>query len=213
MMEKSGAVLKDHPVNRERQAKGLPPANAVWLWGQGKRPALPNFKERYGVEGAMVSAVDLLKGIGRLAGMEVCTVPGATGYIDTNYEGKRRAAAEALRGGKDFAYIHVEAPDECGHRGEAANKVKAIEDIDRRILGPLLEELAEMGDFSLLVAPGSSDAAGHPHPQRRPRALSAVPELRPGGGRPRPLYRGAGAADREDGGSGYRLMDKLLGRE
>lgn len=213
MMEKSGAVLKDHPVNRERQAKGLPPANAVWLWGQGKRPALPNFKERYGVEGAMVSAVDLLKGIGRLAGMEVCTVPGATGYIDTNYEGKRRAAAEALRGGKDFAYIHVEAPDECGHRGEAANKVKAIEDIDRRILGPLLEELAEMGDFSLLVAPD------HPTPLAiRTHSADPAPYLlyrsfAPAAGGP---ARFTEALARQTGrmvDPGYRLMDKLLGRE
>lgn len=213
MMEKSGAVLKDHPVNRARQAKGLPPANAVWLWGQGKRPALPNFKERYGVEGAMVSAVDLLKGIGRLAGMEVCTVPGATGYIDTNYEGKRRAAAEALRGGKDFAYIHVEAPDECGHRGEAANKVKAIEDIDRRILGPLLEELAEMGDFSLLVAPD------HPTPLAiRTHSADPAPYLlyrsfAPAAGGP---VRFTEALARQTGkmvDPGYRLMDKLLGRE
>ena len=101
----------------------------------------------------MISAVDLLKGIGRLASMQVCDVPGATGYIDTNFEGKCRAAVEALKNGCDFAYIHVEAPDECGHRGEYDNKVKAIEEIDRRILGPLLEELRTMGDFTLLVAP------------------------------------------------------------
>lgn len=153
MMERSYALLADHPINRERAANGLAPANAIWLWGQGKRPRLEPFRQRFGLEGAMVSAVDLLKGIGRLAGMRVCDVPGATGYIDTNYEGKRRAAVEALQSGCDFAYIHVEAPDECGHRGEAENKVRAIEDIDARILAPLLDELAALGDFRLLVAP------------------------------------------------------------
>lgn len=120
----------------------------------------------------MISAVDLLKGIGRLAGMEVCDVAGATGYIDTNYEGKRLAALTALRNGADFAYIHVEAPDECGHRGEAANKVGAIEDIDRRILAPLLEELPALGAFSLLVAPD------HPTPLAiRTHASDPVPYL------------------------------------
>ena len=153
MMERSYELLKDHPVNQEREAKGLRPANAIWLWGQGKRPRLQNFRERFGVDGAVVSAVDLLKGIGRIAGMEVCNVPGATGYIDTNYEGKREAALAQLKSGRDFVYIHVEAPDECGHRGEAANKVKAIEDIDRRILAPLLTAMREVDQFTLLALP------------------------------------------------------------
>ena len=153
MMRKSFALLHEHPLNKARAAAGLPEANSIWLWGQGNRPQLENFEACYGLKGAMISAVDLLKGIGRLAGMQVCDVPGATGYIDTNFEGKCRAAVEALKNGCDFAYIHVEAPDECGHRGEYDNKVKAIEEIDRRILGPLLEELRAMGDFTLLVAP------------------------------------------------------------
>lgn len=153
MMECSYGLLKDHPVNKEREARGLHPANSIWLWGQGKRPRLQNFRERFGVDGAVVSAVDLLKGIGRIAGMEVCDVPGATGYIDTNYEGKRNAALAQLKGGRDFAYIHVEAPDECGHRGEAVNKVKAIEDIDRRILAPLLAEMQQVDEYAILVLP------------------------------------------------------------
>ncbi len=208
MMERSYALLADHPVNRERVAQGLPPANAIWLWGQGKRPHLQLFRERFGVEGAMVSAVDLLKGIGRLTGMRVCQVPGATGYIDTDYEGKRLAAIEALQSGCDLAYIHVEAPDECGHRGEAENKVKAIEDIDARILAPLLGELEALGDFRLLVAPD------HPTPLAiRTHAGDPVPYL---------LYdsrkkaRGAAAFTERAAGDtgiacgGMELMPRLL---
>ncbi|MGI6264367.1 MAG: cofactor-independent phosphoglycerate mutase [Acutalibacteraceae bacterium] len=153
LMERSVAILKDHPINKERIAKGLNPANAIWLWGQGKRPRLQDFKERTGLKGAVISAVDLLKGIGRLAGMKVCEVEGATGYIDTNYAGKRQAALQALQDGCDYVYIHVEAPDECGHRGEAANKVKAVEDIDRLILGPLMEKLPCFGDHTVMVLP------------------------------------------------------------
>lgn len=172
MMEKSYDLLRDHPVNRERAAKGLPPANAIWLWGQGSRPRLQNFEERFGVKGAMISAVDLLKGIGRLSGMTVCSIPGATGYIDTDYEAKRDAALRELRAGRDMAYIHVEAPDECGHRGEAENKVRAIEDIDRRILTPLLAELEQMGDYAILIMPD------HPTPLAlRTHTADSVPYL------------------------------------
>lgn len=153
MMEKSYALLKDHPVNKARVEKGLAPANAIWLWGHGTKPQLKDFEATYGVKGAMVSAVDLLKGIARLNGMTVCEVEGATGYIDTNFEGKRDAAIEALRNGHDLVYIHLEAPDECGHRGEAANKVRSLEEIDRRVLAPLLKELNAMGDYTLLICP------------------------------------------------------------
>ena len=153
MMEQSMALLADHPVNRARRERGLAPANAVWFWGQGSRPRLTAFETLYGLKGAMISAVDLLKGIGILSGMKVCRVDGATGYIDTNFAGKREAAVQALRDGCDLAYIHVEAPDECGHRGEAENKKRAIELIDREILTPLLSELRAMDDFSLLICP------------------------------------------------------------
>ena len=172
MMKKSMEILQDHPVNQERMRRGQAPANAIWLWGQGRRPRLENFAARTGRTGAVISAVDLIKGIGRLAGMQVCEVPGATGYIDTNFEGKREAAVQALRSGCDFAYIHVEAPDECGHRGEAENKVLAIEEIDRRILAPLLEELKGMGDFHLLILPD------HPTPLAiRTHSSDPVPYL------------------------------------
>lgn len=153
LMKKSEAILKEHPVNAERRAAGLNPATSIWLWGHGRRPQLQNFKEMTGLNGAMISAVDLLKGIGRLSGMQVCEVEGATGYIDTNFAGKLDAAVNALKNGADYAYIHMEAPDECGHRGEAENKVKSIEMIDEIVVGPLLKQLPELGDFTILVCP------------------------------------------------------------
>lgn len=153
LMKKSEAILKEHPVNAERRAAGLNPATSIWLWGHGRRPQLQNFKEMTGLNGAMISAVDLLKGIGRLSGMQVCEVEGATGYIDTNFAGKLDAAVDALKNGADYAYIHMEAPDECGHRGEAENKVKSIEMIDEIVVGPLLKQLPELGDFTILVCP------------------------------------------------------------
>lgn len=172
MMRKSYDLLKDHPVNRQRAAQGLNPANAIWLWGQGKRPRLQNYRERFGVSASVVSAVDLIKGIGRIAGMAVCDVEGATGYIDTNFEGKTAAAIAELRRGQDFVYVHLEAPDECGHRGEAENKVKAIEEIDRRVLAPLLEAMKGMGDFRIMVLPD------HPTPLTiRTHTAAPVPYL------------------------------------
>lgn len=172
LMQRSVDILKNHPVNRERAAKGLNPANAIWLWGQGSRPQLQNFHERFGLKGSVVSAVDLLRGIGRLAGMNVCEVEGTTGYIDTNYTGKMQAALQELQNGQDYVYIHVEAPDECGHRGEVQNKVKAIEDIDRLILGPLLEELPRLGDYTVMVLPD------HPTPlDIRTHVSTPVPYL------------------------------------
>ncbi len=152
MMLRSTELLRDHPVNVSRREKGLNPANAIWLWGYGKRPQLEKFEDRFGVRGAMVSAVDLLKGIARLSEMQVCEVEGATGYLDTNFAGKMEAAFEALKT-NDLVYIHVEAPDECGHRGEPQNKVKAIEEIDRQILGPILEKMKSLDDVSILILP------------------------------------------------------------
>ncbi len=152
-MEKSSALLADHPVNRTRVAAGKHPANAVWFWGQGRQATLPSFTEMTGLRGAVISAVDLIKGIGTLAGMEVVDVPGATGYIDTNFSGKAEAAIRAFQEGNDLVYLHVEAPDECGHRGEAENKVRAIERIDEKILGPVEKALCEMGEYRILVLP------------------------------------------------------------
>lgn len=151
MMKRSYDLLKDHPVNKARVARGLRPANSIWLWGEGVRKDLTSFKEKYGLSGAMISAVDLLKGIGKFTGMDVIDVEGATGYIDTNFDGKAQAAIKALDD-HDFVYIHVEAPDECGHRFEVANKVKAIELIDEKILTPILKAF-EGKDIKILICP------------------------------------------------------------
>lgn len=154
LMKKSYDLLKDHPVNKTRVEKGLRPANSIWLWGEGVRANLENFKEKFGVKASMISAVDLLKGIGKFAGMNVVEVEGATGYIDTNFDGKAEAAVNEFKNGQDFVYIHVEAPDECGHRHEIQNKVKAIELIDKHILGPVSEYLASTGEtFKILITP------------------------------------------------------------
>ncbi len=153
MMKKSYELLKDHPVNVERMKKGLRPANCVWFWGEGKRANLAPFTECYGVTGSMISAVDLLKGIGKFSKMNVVDVEGATGYIDTNFKGKADAAVKELANGQDFVYIHVEAPDECGHRHEIENKVKAIEIIDKEILGAILPELDKYDDYKIMILP------------------------------------------------------------
>ena len=154
LMKKSYEILKDHPVNIERRKKGLHEANSIWLWGEGRRPQLESFKEKNGVSGCVVSAVDLLKGIGICAGMETPEVEGATGYIDTNFEGKTQAGIDAFKRGTDLVYLHFEAPDECGHRGEAQNKVKAIEMIDSRVLTKMLDYLNGCGDdYRILIMP------------------------------------------------------------
>ena len=152
MMKKSYDLLKDHPVNKAREAKGLRPANSLWFWGEGVRKSLMPFTEKYGKTGAMISAVDLLKGIGKFTEMDVINVDGATGYIDTNFSGKADAAIKALKDGRDFVYIHVEAPDECGHRFEVQNKIKAIELIDELILGPVLKAF-EGEELKVLICP------------------------------------------------------------
>ena len=154
LMKKSYDILKDHPVNLARRAKGLNEANSIWLWGEGRKPQLENFQEKFGVKGCVVSAVDLLKGIAICAEMEAPDVEGATGYIDTNFEGKTKAGLKALDEGCDLAYFHFEAPDECGHRGECQNKVKAIEIIDERSLKLILEHFEKSGeDFRILIMP------------------------------------------------------------
>lgn len=121
-MKKSVDILKNHPINQNRISRGLNPANSIWLWGQGKKPSIPLFIEKYGLCGSVVSAVDLIKGIGIASGMKPVKVEGATGNIHTNFKGKAEAALEELRNGKDFVYIHIEAPDECGHQGQLEEK-------------------------------------------------------------------------------------------
>lgn len=154
LMKKSYEFLKDHPVNIERVKKGEKPANSIWLWGEGTKPVVENFKEKNGVSGCVISAVDLLKGIGICAGMETPEVDGATGYIDTNFEGKANAAIESFKNGCDLVYVHVEAPDECGHRCEPENKVNSIGLIDKLILAPVKEALDNMGEeYRILICP------------------------------------------------------------
>ena len=154
LMKESYALIKDHPVNIERKKRGLRPANSIWLWGEGTKPSIANFREKFGVSGAVVSAVDLLKGIGKCAGMRVPDVPGATGYIDTDFEGKANAGIEAFKSGCDLVYMHFESPDECGHRAEPENKVKSIEYIDSRAFAPLLNYLRSCGDdYRILIMP------------------------------------------------------------
>lgn len=172
LMKKSYDLLKDHPVNQARIARGKRPANSIWLWGEGTKPLLDNFSEKFGIKGSMISAVDLLKGIAICAGMNSVDVDGATGYLDTNFDGKCKAAIEEFKNGADLVYVHVEAPDECSHRGEIENKVKAIEMIDEHILGPVVEFLKDYDDFAVLVCPD------HPTPLSiRTHTSTPVPYL------------------------------------
>lgn len=211
MMEKSYDILNNHPLNLARAAAGKRKANSCWFWGAGTKPALSSFTEKTGKTGAMISAVDLLKGIAVGAGMQVLHVEGATGGLTTNYEGKAAAAVKALlKDGNDFAYIHVEAPDEMGHQGSVENKVKAIEYLDGRVIRPLYEALSASGeDFRILIMPD------HPTPIRlRTHTGDPVPYL---------LYdstksTGTGVLYNEAAAKttgvyverGYTLIDKLL---
>lgn len=171
MMKKSYNILKNHPVNLARKAKGKRPANSIWLWGEGTRPAFSPFEEIFGIKGSVVSAVDLIKGIGSCAKMEVAEVEGATGYIDTDFKGKANAALNLLER-NDLVYIHFEAPDECGHRNEPENKVRAIELIDEKVLPILFEGLKKYDDYKIMILPD------HPTPiVTRTHASDPVPYL------------------------------------
>lgn len=152
LMKGSWDLLKDHPVNRKRAEAGKRPATSIWLWGQGSAPAMPTLKERFGLEGSIISAVDLMKGIGIYAGLEVIKVPGATGYIDTNYRGKAEYALASLEK-KDFVCVHVEAPDEAGHNGNLKDKIRAIEDFDGEVVGRVLKGLERLGEWRVLALP------------------------------------------------------------
>ncbi|MGH7906546.1 MAG: cofactor-independent phosphoglycerate mutase [Candidatus Binataceae bacterium] len=152
IMEQARALLNDHPVNLARRSAGKPEATSVWFWGQGTRPAVPTLKDRFGVAGSVISAVDLVMGLGRLAGLDVVKVPGATGFLDTDYAAKGRYGLESLRR-KDFLLLHIEAPDEAGHMGRADLKLEALEKIDELIVGPMLKGLGGMGEFAILLMP------------------------------------------------------------
>lgn len=174
MMERSFDILNNHPLNLARAAAGKHKANSLWFWGAGTKPKVQNFKEKTGLTGAMISAVDLLKGIAVGAGMKVYNVPGATGSIDTNWEGKAQAAIDALlKDGCDFAYIHVEAPDEMGHQGRVEDKVKSIEYLDSRLIARVKQAMEAAGeDYRMLILPD------HPTPLRiRTHTSNPVPYL------------------------------------
>lgn len=213
MMEKSFPILNEHPLNVKRAAEGKNKANSLWFWGAGTKPSLQNFEEKTGLKGAMVSAVDLLKGIAVGAGMLVKYVEGATGSIDTNYEGKAQAAIDSLLvDGCDFVYVHVEAPDEMGHQGELHNKVLAIEDLDRRLIAPVKKAMEEAGeDFRMLVLPD------HPTPIRiRTHTGGAVPYVLYDSKKQRRAVAHYTEAEALASGNyepnGHKLMDVFLGK-
>lgn len=171
LMRDSFDILNHHPVNEERRLRGLKPANSAWLWSPGKKPQLPSFKDKWGLDGTVISAVDLIKGIGLCAGMRSIDVDGATGNVHTNYDGKANAAINAFKDGADYVYVHVEGPDECGHRAELENKVISIEMIDKKILRPVYDYLRSTGeDFKIMILPD------HPTPIRlRTHTIDPVP--------------------------------------
>lgn len=210
MMVKSYDILRDHPINKARAARGLRPANSIWLWGEGKKPSIPKFYDKYKLKGSVISAVDLIKGIGILAGLRNINVEGATGNIHTNFIGKAQAALKELESGQDFVYLHIEAPDECGHRYEIENKVKSIEIIDDQVVGTILKGLEKYDDYKILILPD------HPTPLAlRTHTSDPVPFL---------LYQksnniksGVTGYDEFQAGStnvyfeeGFRLMDHFI---
>ena len=214
MMEESFPILNGHPVNQKRAEEGRNKANSLWFWGAGTKPKVQNFREKTGLKGAMISAVDLLKGIAVGAGMQVCQVEGATGSIDTNFEGKAQAAIDALlKDGCDFAYIHVEAPDEMGHQGKVKEKVKSIEYLDSRLIALVKKAMEEAGeDFRMLILPD------HPTPIRiRTHTGGPVPYLLYDSTRQlkkkerftEETARAAGSFEP----NGHRLIEKLIAAE
>ncbi|MBI4686949.1 MAG: cofactor-independent phosphoglycerate mutase [Nitrospirae bacterium] len=152
LMEASRDILLSHPINKNRIKEGCKPANSIWLWGQGRRPSMPDFMGKYGLRGALISAVDLTKGLGVIAGFDIINVKGATGYIDTNYVGKANAALRALKK-VDIIYLHVEAPDEAGHNGDLRAKIQAIEDFDLKVVGTVLKGIKRFRDYRILLLP------------------------------------------------------------
>jgi len=210
IMNHSQMVLHDHPLNKRRKAEGKLPANSVWLWGHGKTPRIETYMEKFGISGAVISAVDLIKGIGVCAGLDIIDVEGATGYIDTNYLGKAQAALAALET-HDFVYVHVEAPDEASHSGRMDHKLQAIEDFDRQVVGTVLEGIKVHGDYAVLCCPD------HPTPVRLMTHTSdpvpfAIYRGEEGAG------NGASAYDEQQAAAtgltveGHHLMNLLLGR-
>jgi 2,3-bisphosphoglycerate-independent phosphoglycerate mutase len=214
MMKKSYDILNHHPLNIERAKKGLNKANSIWFWGAGTKPALSSFEEKTGLKGAMISAVDLLKGIAVGAGMKVIEVEGADGTLHTNYEGKAMAGVNALLyEGVDFAYIHVEAPDEMGHQGSLPNKLKAIEELDQRVIRVVKEEMdKQKAEYRMLIMPD------HPTPiHLRTHTSDPVPYMLYDSTKERSETWNYNELEAKQSGNvtheGYKLIDRLFERE
>ena len=211
MMKASEKILRSHPINKSRIERGLNPATSIWPWGEGTRPSVGSFYEKYGLKGTMISAVDLLKGIAKCAGMESIDVPGATGNCETNWDGKARAALDALLGGSDFVYIHMEAPDEMGHQGKPDKKKLAVETIDEKVVKFLKNELEARGmDYRMLIMPDYptpiklKDHVGDPVP------YVIYDSRKPEGGSGLTYTEANGQLTGVYIEKGYTLMDKFL---
>jgi 2,3-bisphosphoglycerate-independent phosphoglycerate mutase len=210
LMERAAAILKDHPVNRARREAGKCAATDVWFWGQGKRPAVPTLRERFGVEGSVISAVDLVNGLGRLAGLELIKVPGATGYLDTDYAAKGRYGIDALKR-RDFLLLHIEAPDEAGHMGRADLKAEAIERIDELIVGPLLRALPDFGEWALLLMPDHATPSKLKTHSSEPVPFAIIRAGDDGSNAGRRYTEADAARTGVEVHAGYKLIETLFG--
>jgi 2,3-bisphosphoglycerate-independent phosphoglycerate mutase len=214
LITRSVEILRAHPVNKDRREAGKAEATSAWFWGQGTRPAVPTLRERFGVEGSVISAVDLVNGLGRLAGLTLIKVPGATGFLDTDYAAKARYGLEALNA-RDFLLLHIEAPDEAGHMGRADLKKEAIERIDELIIGPMLTQLEQVGDFAILLMPDHatpSQLKTHSS-EPVPFALLTADALKSSRGPSRRYTESEGGKTGLLVGDGYHLIESLFGRE
>lgn len=209
LMLKSQDILKNHPVNQARMEKGQNPANSIWFWGEGRRPALPGFKAKYGLNGSVVCAVDLMRGLGICAGLNPVKVAGATGSVETNFAGKARAALDELKRGQDFVYLHIESPDEAGHQGNLKSKIWAIEQVDKEVVGLLVKELNDFDQIRVMVLPD------HPTPLSiRTHSNDPVPFLIYD--KNNPVIDGVGKYNEKSAAQGifisdgYTLMDRFI---
>lgn len=210
LMNSAQMLLANHPINNARHERGEAPANSIWLWGQGRRPNMATYQDLYGITGGVISAVDLIRGLGVCAGLKIIDVPGATGYIDTNYLGKGQAAIELLKDA-DFVYLHVEAPDEAAHGGLLDEKIKAIENFDRLVVGTVVDAIDQIGDCRILVLPD------HPTPvELRTHTSKAVPYILFDSRNPQPQretgYSEVSAEATGVQSEGHQLLNQLLER-
>ncbi len=213
LIDKSQEALKNHPINKKRKAEGKNPANSIWFWGQGKTPSMPTFFEKYEKKGAIISAVDLLKGIGRYIGFDIIEVPGATGYLDTNYSGKAAYAVRSLEE-KNFVYVHVEAPDEAGHNGDLKGKIQAVEDFDEKIVGRVLHDVAQkFTSYRIMVLPDHYTPVALRTHTSEPVPFGIFPPF--GQGKTDKKIKKFNENDAQEGiyfPEGYKLMDYFLQR-